>query len=229
MYDATAVSPTENIDLLGQHFRTQHFDGMAHVPGYIRWWLGCDMVPAYRHHERVLKLLQWRCPPTRWHLKSPPDLCCLDTFATVYPRARIIWTHRDPAKVLASVCKLIWIVRRMQTDHVDTSQLGREQLMLWSEGVRRALAYRKRAGESHFADVFMRDLVACPIETVAGVYDRFELSFTTEAERRMRAWSAEHPQHKHGALPYTLEEFGLRLDEVREAFHDYTQHFELDA
>jgi hypothetical protein len=72
MYDGTAISPTENIDLLGQHFRTQHFEGMAHVPSYIRWWLACDMVPAYRHHERVLKLLQWRCPPTRWHLKSPP-------------------------------------------------------------------------------------------------------------------------------------------------------------
>src|SRR5436190_4755718 len=29
MYDATETSPTENIDLLGQHFRTQHFEGMA--------------------------------------------------------------------------------------------------------------------------------------------------------------------------------------------------------
>jgi hypothetical protein len=90
MYDATETSPTENIDLLGQHFRTQHFEGMAHVPSYIRWWLGCDMVPAYRHHEHVLKLLQWRCPPTRWHLKSPYDLCCLDAFAAVYPDARIV-------------------------------------------------------------------------------------------------------------------------------------------
>ncbi len=49
MYDATATSPTENIDLLGQHFRTQHFEGMAHVPSYVRWWLGCDMVPATSH------------------------------------------------------------------------------------------------------------------------------------------------------------------------------------
>ncbi len=31
MYDATATSPTESIDLLGQHFRTQHFAGMAHI------------------------------------------------------------------------------------------------------------------------------------------------------------------------------------------------------
>lgn len=43
----------------------------------------------------------------------------------------------------------------------------------------------------------------------------------------MRAWSDEHPQHKHGAMPYTLEEFGLSRDQVRDAFRDYTQHFDL--
>jgi sulfotransferase family protein len=227
MYDGTATSPTENIDLLSQHFATQHFEGMAHVPSYIRWWLGCDMLPAYRHHERVLKLLQWRCPPTRWHLKSPPDLCQLDAFVAVYPNARIIWTHRDPAKVLASVCKLIWIIRRMQTDHVDVHELGREQLALWSEGTRRALAFRKSQGEERFADLFMQDLVARPVETIARTYERIGLTLGEEAERRMRAWAAEHPQHKHGAMPYSLDEFGLRLSEVRDAFREYTDHFAL--
>lgn len=225
MYDGTATSPTENIDLLGQHFATQHFEGMAHVPSYIRWWLDHDMIPAYRHHARVLRLLQWRCPPTRWFLKSPPDLCHLDAFTAVYPHARIVWTHRDPAKVLASVCKLIFIVRRMQTDHVDLHELGREQLALWAEAVRRALAFRRTAGEARFADVFMDDLVADPVATVARLYDRVGLPFTTAAESAMRAWAVEHPQHKHGAMPYTLEEFGLTLDEVRAAFADYTRHF----
>lgn len=227
MYDGTATSPTESIDLLGQHFATQHFEGMAHVPSYIRWWLGHDMVPAYRHHERVLKLLQWRCPPNRWFLKSPPDLCHLDAFCAVYPDARIVWTHRDPARVLASVCKLIFIVRRTQTDRVDLRELGREQLALWSEAVRRGLAFRKDAGEARFADVFMDDLVADPIATVASLYERVGLPFTAAAEFAMRAWSNDHPQHKHGAMPYTLEEFGLSLDEVRDAFRDYTRHFDL--
>ena len=227
MYDGTAVSPTENIDLLGQHFATQHFEGMAHVPSYIRWWLGCDMVPAYRHHERVLKLLQWRCPPTRWFLKSPPDLCHLDAFVAVYPQARIVWTHRDPAKVLASVCKLILIVRRMQTGRIDPHELGREQLALWSEGVRRALAFRRTAGEERFADVFMDDLVADPVATVARLYQRVGWPFTGVAEAAMRAWSGDHPQHKHGAMPYTLEEFGLSLGEVRDAFRDYMRHFDV--
>ena len=227
MHDDTGWSPTENQDLLGQHFRTLHFEGQGAIPGYVQWWLGCDMAPAYRHHRRVLKLLQWRCPPTRWNLKSPPDICHLDAMTAEYPDVRIIWTHRDPAKVLPSVCKLIAIIRALCAEHVDLHALGRAELELWSEAMRRGLAFRRRVGDDAFADVFMDDLVAQPIETVAGVYDRFGLPFTAQAEAAMRAWLIANPQHKHGAPRYTLEEFGLSVDEVRRSFREYTQHFNI--
>ncbi|HXQ22730.1 MAG TPA: sulfotransferase [Candidatus Acidoferrales bacterium] len=227
MHDDTGWSPTENQDLLGQHFRTLHFEGQAHIPGYVQWWLGCDMAPAYRHHRRVLKLLQWRCPLTRWNLKSPPDLCHLDAMTAAYPDLRIIWTHRDPAKVLPSVCKLIAIIRTFCAEHVDLHALGRAELALWSEAVRRGVEFRRRVGDAAFVDVFMDDLVARPLETMANVYDRFGLPFTGEAEQGMRAWLAVNPQHKHGAPRYTLAEFGLGLDEVRAAFREYVQHFDV--
>jgi hypothetical protein len=227
MHDDTGRSPTEHQDLLGQHFRTLHFEGQADIPRYVRWWLGCDMAPAYRHHRRVLQLLQWRCPPTRWNLKSPPDICHLDAMTAEYPDLRIIWTHRDPAKVLPSVCKLIAVIRALCAEHVDLHALGRAELALWSDAMRRGLAFRRRAGDGAFADVFMDDLVARPIETVAAVYQRFGLPFTADAERGMRAWLAANPQHKHGAPRYALDEFGLHLDEVRAAFHEYTEHFDV--
>jgi hypothetical protein len=227
MHDDTGSSPTENQDLLGQHFRTQHFEGQANVPAYIRWWQDCDMVPGYRHHRRVLQLLQWRCPPTRWNLKSPPDIAHLDAFTAVYPDARLVWTHRDPAKVLPSVCKLIQTIQRLFSDAVDAQALGRQQLALWSESVRRGLVFRRRVGEACFADVFMHELVAQPIERVAGVYARFDLPFDAAAERAMRAWIADNPQHKHGTAATSLGEFGLTLGAVREAFRDYTDHFDL--
>ncbi|MGH3055377.1 MAG: sulfotransferase family protein, partial [Gaiellaceae bacterium] len=171
MHDDNGWSPTEHQDLLGQHFRTLHFEGQGAIPSYVQWWLGCDMAPAYRHHRRVLKLLQWRCPPTRWNLKSPPDICHLDAMTAEYPDLRIIWTHRDPAKVLPSVCKLIAIIRAMCSEHVDLHALGRAELALWSEAMRRAVAFRRRVGEPAFVDVFMDDLLERPLPTIAGVYD----------------------------------------------------------
>ena len=80
---------------------------------------------------------------------------------------------------------------------------------------------------SDFADVFMRDLVSSPNQTIASGYSRFDLPLTGEAERRMRTWLNEHPQHRHGTVAYSLEEFGLDRDEVCEAFREYTQRFDL--
>lgn len=185
------------------------------------------MMPAYHHHARVLKMLQWRCPPTRWNLKSPPDIWHLDALSAAYPDVRIVWTHRDPAKVLPSVCTLIAAIRAIFSDRIDRHALGRAQLALWSEGVRRALALRKHAGDGRFTDVFMDDIVARPVETVASLYQRLDLPFTAEADRRMRAWSAANPQHKHGGLSYDLAQFGLTVEEVREAFREYTLYFDV--
>ncbi len=100
MHDDTGSSPTEHQDLLGQHFRAHQFEGTADVPAYVEWWLGCDMVPAYWHHRRVLQLLQWRCPPSRWNLNSPPEISHPYAVATVYPDARFVCSLRVPASVL---------------------------------------------------------------------------------------------------------------------------------
>ena len=66
--------PQECILLMAFDFRSQLFEGMASIPTYSSWLLACDMEPAYRYHRRVLQLLQWRCPPERWWLKTPAHM-----------------------------------------------------------------------------------------------------------------------------------------------------------
>ena len=82
-------------------FRTFHFDGVVRVPGYLAWLMQCDMRETYTFHRQVLKLLQWHCPPTLWHLKTPVHMFSLDALVEAYPNAKFLWSHRDPAKVLA--------------------------------------------------------------------------------------------------------------------------------
>ena len=158
LYFQTAEVATECQDLLGMEFRTCHFDGMAHVPSYTAWVMGCDMVPAYRYHRRTLQLLQSQCPPRLWHLKTPVHLLSLEALIAVYPRARFLWTHRDPAEVMGSVCDLICYTRSWVSDRDDTDEIGEQQLGIWTEAVRRGLDVRDRVGEERFADVYFRDL-----------------------------------------------------------------------
>jgi len=225
----TATGPTECQDLLGMEFRTAHFDGMAHVPSYTQWAIDCDMVPAYRYHRRVLRLLQWHCPPRLWHLKTPVHMLALDALDSAYPDARFLWTHRDPAAVLGSVCSLVAYVRSWVSDRDDSAELGLQQVALWSEALRRAMAFREKVGEQRFADVEFASLNSDPVATVGQAYGRLGLDLSDEAASRMRAWSAENPQGSHGVHEYALEDFGITAGAVRAAFGFYTGPFAVDT
>jgi hypothetical protein len=225
----TATGPTECQDLLGMAFRTAHFDGMAHVPSYTDWALHCDMVPAYRYHRRVLRLLQWHCPPSLWHLKTPVHMLSLDALDDAYPDARFLWTHRDPAQVLGSVCSLVAYVRSWVSDRDDSAALGAQQVSLWSEALRRAMAFREKVGESRFADIAFGPLNADPVSTVTDAYGRLGLEMSDEAARRMGAWSTENPQGSHGVHDYTMDDFGLTTDSVHDSFRFYTDRFAVET
>ncbi len=87
--------PTECQDLMGMSFRTFHFDGAVRVPSYLAWLMQCDMRETYTFHRRVLKLLQWHCPPTLWHLKTPVHMFALDALRRGVPEREI---HVEPPR-----------------------------------------------------------------------------------------------------------------------------------
>ncbi len=225
LHDDTATSTAEGIDLLGMSFAAYHVDGMARVPSYVDWLLDQPLDAAYAFHRDVLQVLQSRCPPTRWHLKNPGDLFWLDTIVATYPDARFVWTHRDPAAVLPSVCDLVAIVTGMCTDHVDLLALGRRQVDFYSRAVERGMALREQVGEDRFVDVHVADLVADPVATVAGIYEGVGWAFTEAAERGVAGWWAENPPGKHGEHQPDPAKYGLVDDEVRERFAPYLARF----
>jgi len=228
MYPQSATGPTECQDLLGMAFRTIHFDGMTRVPGYISWVLGADMTPAYAQHRRLLKLLQWRCPPKLWHLKTPAHMLALDALDVAYPDARFLWTHRDPAQVIGSVCSLITYLRAMVSERNDAVELGAQQVELWVEALRRATAFRDRVGERRFTDVANGELAKDGVGTVRAAYERLGLSLSSDAAAAMQRWLDANPRGGHGAHSFDLSEYGLTAGGVRESFDDYLARFDLD-
>ena len=227
LYFQTATGATECQDLLGMEFRTEHFDGMAHVPSYTDWVIDCDMVPAYRYHRRTLQLLQSRCPPRLWHLKTPVHMLSLDALDVIYPEAKFLWTHRDPAEVLGSVCSLIAYCRSWVTDRDDTGEIGGQQLGIWSEAIRRAMAFRDKVGEERFGDVRFDDLNSDPVGTVERAYSEIGVTLGDDGRRAMAEWAGEHHRGDRGTHEYSLDEFRLEATEVRARFGDYLERFQV--
>ena len=221
MYHSEATTASECQDLMGMSFRTVHFDGSARVPSYMAWVTECDMRGTYQYHRRVLHLLQWHCPPRLWHLKTPVHMFALDALLDAYPNARFLWSHRDPAMVIGSVCSLIHYTRSWSSDRDDAVQLGPEQTARWSEGVRRAMDFRARVGDERFADVAFASLQSDPIGALAASYERIGLEFSDRSRAAVGRWADQHEPGSHGSHTYALTDFGIDADAVREKFASY--------
>jgi hypothetical protein len=225
LHDDDATSVAENFDLLALSFRAQQYDGMARVPTYMDWWMAADLTDAYRLHRRVIQLLGWHWPPHRWHLRNPSDLFVFETVLSVYPDARFVWCHRDPAAVFASLCELIAEVRLMGTDSVDRDEIGAAQLEEWGHGIDRALAARVRLGEDRFVDVWHEETVADPIAALAGVYAAIGWEFTDTAAGAARSWLTGHDRTAHGEHHPELAHYGLDPARIRDRFSGYCERF----
>jgi hypothetical protein len=229
MHHTEATTATECQDLMGMSFRTAHFDGFARVPSYMEWVIDTDMRETYCYHRRVLRLLQWHCPPNLWHLKTPVHMFALDALVEAYPKARFLWSHRDPTKVLGSVCSLIHYTRSWSSDRDDSVELGTEELDRWWVAVERAMEFRERVGDDRFADVSFSELQTDPLAALEKGLTRIGLSFDERSRASVAAWAGTHEPGSHGTHSYQLSDFGLEPGQIRERFAPYLAAFDIES
>jgi hypothetical protein len=202
-------------------------DTVGQTSSYGAWLIDCDYGPAYRYHERALKLLQWHRPPNRWRLKTPAHMFGIDALDAVYPDAKFVITHRDPAKVMASVASVETAVVRMYTGKADPLYFGRHCVDDWDRALRRFLAFRDRVGEERFFDIAFADLQRDPVGSVRGLYEWLGEELTPATAAAMQEWwdGSQEDRSAGGGHHYTPEEFGLDDDELHERFSYYTERF----
>ena len=194
---------------------------------YTDWWISADFRSTYALHERVLKLLQSRRGPSLWLLKGPVHIFRLDELAARYPDARFVMTHRDPRKVIPSVASLQINLHaaRCRPGTLVKRVRGRMALDFWAQGIERALAARARIGEDRFVDLFNDDVVRDPAAAFAKVYDHLGMDITPELRLNIEDYSRRNAPGAHGKHEYTLEEYGLESDAIRDAFAGYVERF----
>ena len=232
MVPSSATSPTECQTFTAYDFKSQLFLPFAQLPSYAQWLLHeADLVPTYRYVKRVLKLLQWRCPPTRWRLKSPMHTLYIDALVKVFPDARFWMTHRDIAAVIPSVADLYFEMTRAFSDNVDKTFLGRLNVEMWELGLRRLIAFRDGSAggreNQRFFDIQFAPLQRDPFPILAQLYQFMGEELTSEARTRMQAWRDNTPRDKHGAHNYAASEFGLDTARLREQFRFYSERFQV--
>jgi hypothetical protein len=226
MVPSTATGPTECQTFMGYDFKSQLFQAFAYIPSYVAWLNhDADLVPTYRYVKRVLKLLQWRCPPNRWRLKNPSHSLFIEALSQVFPDARFWMTHRDIASVVPSVADLYYELSCAYSDHVDKKALGGQNAD-WTElGLRRVIAFRDAGNDHRFFDIHFAPFQKDPFPVLVHLYKFLGEPFSDEVRARMQAWRENTPRDRHGIHIYDAAEFGLDPDALRERFRFYDERF----
>lgn len=216
-----AAEVEECWQLLRQSVMSISYESLAHIPTYSRWLSEQDWTPAYRRHRKNLQLIGLNDPGKRWVLKNPSHLFALDALMEAYPDALVIQTHRAPSTIIASMCSLADHATRGYSTTFVGEQIGRDQLELWSRGLREFSQARQKYDPAQFLDIEFDDLRTDPIGTVERVYDALGTPMTDAARAAVVALDEESrsgprkPQHR-----YQLSDYGLDEKTVAEAFGD---------
>jgi Sulfotransferase family len=227
MLPTAATGPQECILVMALDFKSQVFEGMASIPAYSSWLMSCDMESAYRYHRRVLQLLQWRCPPERWWLKTPAHMHSIEALNRVYPDARFVMTHRDVGKVLPSVCAVFEALSNILTTKPDPLAIGAHNADLWRRSLQRLIAFRDSGNEERFFDVSFGEVQRDPLTAVAKLYAELGDDLTVDARERMQDWWAESSKERSGPHTYRAETYGLDPATIREQFAFYYDRFDV--
>ena len=220
--------PQECIAIHAQIFMGIQFHTTHNVPSFQEWFERDSQDLAYDFHRRLLQHLQAHRPGSRWVLKAPGHLFSLGALLRRYPSARIVQTHRDPLRVMASMASHATVLRRAFSDNADPVEIAADWADRWARALDDFLAVRDRARPAQFLDVGYASIERAPLETVEHVYDFLGWPLTGAARTGIERFLAANPKDKHGAHRYTLEQYGLARAELARRFARYIDRFELN-
>ena len=219
-------TPDEEVFLMNYTFTSFLEPLRAHVPSYWNWVLKSADLPAlYRELKHLIAYVGQYRSGSRWVLKAPQHLWMLRHLLDEFPNAHVIWTHRDPAKSVPSMCSMSRAVRKRNSGSAHDEEIGADWLEMMAGGVAQAMQDRDKRPARLIFDVTFRDLMRDPEAVIREIYEAVGLDYPASMSTAIQRYLQENPRGKHGSHSYTAEEFGLSAGGIREHFTAYLERY----
>jgi hypothetical protein len=224
-----AEAPDEEIMLLEHSFFSTTPEALVNIPSYSAWLEQQDQIPGYEYLKQLLQFLQWQKKQSgatgeRWVLKTPHHLGFLDLLFKVFPDATVIQTHRDPVETIPSWASLIFTLRGLSSNNVDSKEAARHWAGKFKRATSRSMEVRD-AAIGRFIDIWYQDVQKDPITQIRRIYEYAGMELTPEVEQTMIKWTKDHSRDKRPLHHYTLEEFGFTKESLQRDFAEYRERF----
>jgi len=241
MHELRSDLPCECVNFLAYDFAGPYFSMLYDTPSFTGWQLEHldTLARVYRLHRRMLQTFQFESAqlesgpdahlarPRRWLLKSPGHLSTLPALFAEYPDARVIHTHRDPRRFIASLASLLAVLRFMRSDRDERTVLGPAMELTYQFFLEQVIAERAdgTVPDDQIVDTHFLDLMADPVGMLQRVYDQLGYSWPKGHARAIAAYLDAKPKAKHGVHTYDYGDLGLDEDHVRATFASYVAHY----
>lgn len=213
--------------MLMEHSFLCAMDAYADVPSYTAWLDQQDQRPVYMQLKKMLQFLQWqkrqRGEPQglRWLLKAPQHLHTLEILLSVFPKAQVILTHREPAQTIPSMASMAHTLWQIYSDTPDPLSTGRQWNTRMARGIHHSMQVRDQQDTARFLDIHFSDTVEKPMAVLEAVYQFAGLPFTDKARTDAQQWLSSNGREKRAGHDYSLETFGLSEQQMQT---DYAQY-----
>lgn len=231
MHKIAANLPVESVELVYFTFLSEVFPMAFQVPSYARYLETQDLTECFEWQKRILQVLQSKHKKNHWLLKGPSHLPYIFELLTVYPDARIIFTHRDPIITADSVLSLLGSLYWWRTDQpwgdsnsIDTWALAQadERAAVWDP-----IIDSLESGilsKATISNVQYDEFITQPMQAVRKIYDDLELELSPETEAKMLAFLDAKPKGKYGEHIYSKTPPEV-IAEERLIYQRYQQYF----
>jgi len=220
--------PDEEVIILGQLFSSSMIESTYFVPDYAEWLSQQDPRNAYNDLIQILQSLQWQDPSRKgksWVLKTPGHLMGLQTVLDVFPKAKIVMTHRDPVSTIPSYCSMEASLYKMGSTDISNVEIGTYWMLRLKEWLDNFMAVRAKADANRFIDVNYKALLETPAEEGLRVLNAAGISESTEIKAGMEEWIEANRREHRAAHKYSLQDFGLGADTIRAKYADYISQY----
>src|SRR3954468_5011174 len=224
IHSLEAALPEECLWLFAPQIDHGFWTTNTNTPSFSAFRAARDAIPVYECHRRFVQVLQGKQPAT-WGFKSPMHLARLPALFAVYPDARILRTHRDPAKTMPSSVSTLVHGRWTRSDHVDPAEIASTAVFGLTLMLNGIAAPDAALPPGQVAELQYVDLLADPIDAISRAYDTLGLTMGPDVPDRIRAYLAARPQAHAGAHRYSLAEYGLDAAAIRSDLAPYMETF----
>ncbi len=213
--------------MLMEHSFLCAMDAYADVPSYTAWLDQQDQRPVYTQLKKMLQFLQWQkgqrgeAQGQRWLLKAPQHLHTLEILLSVFPKAQVILTHREPAQTIPSMASMAHTLWQIYSDQPDPRSAGRQWNSRMARGIQHTMQVREQQDSRRFLDIHFLDTVAKPMEVLEAVYQFANMQFTEKARADAKQWLSSNGREKRAGHDYSLETFGLSEQQMQRDYALY--------